>query len=286
MEIRQRLARFVTGGSLFVAVIFVMLFTLSSCFPPYEPIAEAKVPLVIQFSSVVINGRAISFAQSGDPKKPMVLFVHGTPGSKQGYLDYLNVAGLYDNAHLVAVDRPGFGDSVDGDWLPGLKAQAGFLAAMQKVNQSGQPMVVVGHSLGGTIAYRMALDSADAIKAIVVISSSIDPVVGQARWYNHIGNNFLIRWMLPDSLAKANVEIMPLKSELTEMTPMLAGMKPHVTVVHGDQDALVGFDNLRFAEKHVPEDRLRLVPVINEGHFILWKRPDLIIPEIQRALAM
>ena len=281
---RRTARRIVTGGSITAVLLFGVLLVLSSTFPPYDPVSAGEIPDGVSYGSVEIEGRTVHFAESGDAGNPMVLFVHGTPGSLQAFSGYLANRRLQARAHLVAVDRPGFGQSVDGNWLPGLTEQAAFMAAMRRVNRSGEPMVVVGHSLGGTIAYRMGVDHPDDVQHLVVISSSIDPVVGQARWYNHLGNLWPVRFILPGGLGKANREIMPLKRELGELAPLIGDMAPVVTVIHGMNDRLVSFENLRFAEAKLPADRQRIVAVEDVGHFILWERPDLILPEIEHAI--
>lgn len=283
-DLKRSVQRIVTGGILLAAGVAALLLTLASSFPPYDPEQTEKVLSPLSFGSLAIEGRALHYAERGDPENPLVLFVHGTPGSMGAFLDYLTETQLSDRAHLVAVDRPGFGRSTDGDWLPNLKSQAAHLAALSQINRSDKPMVVVGHSLGGTIAYRMAIDFPDKVSTIVVVSSSIDPFVGQARWYNHLANNKLIRWMIPRDLQRANREIMPLAKELADMATYLAELTTNVTVIHGKDDRLVDYENLEFAAKHLPSASTRIVAVDNIGHFILWERPKLIVQEIERAV--
>jgi len=55
-------------------------------------------------------------------------------------------------------------------------------------------------------------------------------------------------------------------------------------VIHGGRDALVSFDNLDYARRHLPADRTRIVAEPDEGHFILWRRPEIIAAEIDRML--
>ena len=259
------------------------MLTLHGCFPPYAPIQEEDIRgagAAMRFSTLEVDGHDLYFAESGDPGKQMVLFVHGTPGSWQGYAGYLQNRQLAGKAHLIAMDRPGFGRSTHKGWLPGFKEQASILMQLRTLNRSDLPIILVGHSLGGSIAYRMVVDFPDEISGMVVISASIDPELGKARWYNRIADFPLIRWMLPDGLVKANMEIMPLRDELLALKPLLGGVRASVTVIHGRQDKLVDFGNLAFAKVSLHRGRLRLVPVADMGHFVLWERPDLVISEI------
>jgi len=257
--------------------------TIGGCFPPYDPIQEMNMQgtgAALRFSVIDIDGHDLYFAESGDPEKQMVLFVHGTPGSWQGYASYLQNRQLASRAHLIAMDRPGFGRSAHKGWLPGFRDQASILMQMRGLNRSGLQIILVGHSLGGSIAYRMAVDFPDEISGMVVISASVDPELGEARWYNRIADLFLVSWILPKGLFKANMEIMPLRDELLALEPLLGDVKARVTVIHGKQDKLVDFGNLAFAEKSLDRTRLKSVPLPDMGHFILWENPDLVVSEI------
>jgi len=257
--------------------------TIGGCFPPYDPIQEEQLQgagTALRFSVIDIDGHDLYFAESGDPEKQLVLFVHGTPGSWQGYAGYLQDRQLASRAHLIAMDRPGFGRSAHEGWLPGFRDQASILMQMRALNRSGLPIILVGHSLGGSIAYRMAVDFPDEVSGMVVISASVDPELGKARWYNRIADLFLVSWILPNGLVKANMEIMPLRDELLALKPLLAGVRAKVTVIHGRQDKLVDFGNLAFAERSLDRTRLKMVPVPEMGHFVLWEQPGLVVSEI------
>lgn len=263
-----------------VAVMGLVL-ALSGCFPPYEPVHENDfLGTKLEFSSIDVDGHSLYIVQSGDPDKPLVLFVHGTPGSWQGYAKYLQMTELTSVAHLVAMDRPGFGESSHNGWFPSFREQASILMQLRQLNHSGLPIIVVGHSLGGSIAYRMLVDFPDEISGLVVISASVDPELGKGRWYNTMASYAVIRWMLPSSLVKANREIMPLEEELRELAPLLGKVKSNVTVIHGTQDKLVNFGNLGFAERNLSQAKFKAVPVEDTGHFVLWEKPELIATEI------
>ena len=270
-----------------VPIILSLSLTMmvSACFPPYKPVSESQLEANgIHFSKVNVKGKLASHklfvAESGDSSDQMVLFIHGTPGSWQGYNYYLQAAELTSRAHLVALDRPGFGQSADGNWLPSFKDQASLLIQLRNLNHSGRPMILVGHSLGGSIAYRMAGYFPDLVSSLVVISSSIDPNLGKARWYNRLADSGFIKWTVPGELAKANREIMPLYDELLAMQPLLPGIRKQVSIIHGVKDGLVNFENLEYAENNLIHARLNSVPVEDLGHFILWERPEIVIQEI------
>jgi pimeloyl-ACP methyl ester carboxylesterase len=263
---------------------FCVLLMLTSCFPPYESVDEQhwidQEPR-IKFSTFDEDddNQAIFVAESGASDQQMVLFLHGTPGSWRGYAEYLQNPELSARAHLVAMDRLGFGQSDHGR-VPPFKQQAASLMRLQSLNKSGKPIIVVGHSFGGSLAYRMAVDFPNEITGLLVISASVNPELGKARWYNKMASFGAINWMVPSNLMKANVEIMPLQDELLDMQPLLAGITTRVTIIHGKQDKLVDFDNLAFATTELRNARLNTVKVAESGHFILWEEPAIVVKEI------
>ena len=261
----------------------VCTLAVSGCFAPYEAIQGDELEnlqAALEFSSLEIEGHKLLIVESGDRDKQLVLFIHGTPGSWDGYAEYLQMNSLASRAHLVAMDRPGFGQFSQDEWLPPFQEQASILMKLRQLNHSALPMIIVGHSLGGSIAYRMAVDFPEDISGIVVISAPVDPMLSKRRWYNVLASYAVVSWMLPDSLVKANREMNPLQQELIVLEPLLPEIRSNVTVIQGTEDKLVKFGNLRFAEKRLAHANFRAIPVQDMGHFILWEDPGLIAAEI------
>src|SRR5262245_40732336 len=71
-----------------------------------------------------VGNRVINYLQAGDNARPLVLFVHGSPGSLSAFIDFLADTALLSKAELITVDRPGFGSSNFGYAEPSLQKQA------------------------------------------------------------------------------------------------------------------------------------------------------------------
>lgn len=264
-------------------VVLVCTLAMSGCFAPYDAIHEddlKNLAVKLEFSSLDVDGHSLLVVESGDPDKQLVLFIHGTPGSWEGYSEYLQMESLASRAHLVAMDRPGFGRLSQDKWLPPFQEQASILMKLRQLNHSALPIIVVGHSLGGSIAYRMAVDFPDDISGMVVISAPVDPDLSKRRWYNVLASSLVVSWILPDSLVKANREMNPLQEELSAMAPLLPGIRSNVTVIQGKKDKLVNFGNLDFAEKKLTQAHFKAILVEDMGHFVLWQDPGLVAAEI------
>lgn len=117
-----------------------------------------------------IGGRRIAVTESGSG--PLVLLVHGL-GGQAG--NFHRVTPLLPGFRCVAVDRPGTGWSDPAArGAAGITGHAATLAALIEALAAG-PALVVGHSLGGAIGLRLALDRPDLVAGLVGIGALTGP---------------------------------------------------------------------------------------------------------------
>ncbi len=225
----------------------------------------------------------LNIVSTGDSSKPMLLFIHGSPGSWEGWINYLADRELQKQAFLVAVDRPGFGESA-GPVAPTFAEQVARLRPAFELLQEGQKAVLVGHSLGGPIALHMAALYPDKVAGMVLIAASLDPELEAPRWYNTVANWRLVRWAVPDAMSRSNVEMMALANELQQQTALWPLITVPTVIIQGQKDKLVYPANADYATLHMPASQLRLVRVANEGHFLVWEKRPLVTREIQQLL--
>lgn len=266
-----------------VRILILVLFIagcVSACGPPYEDDPDLlfgdQAP-TLEFYS--IDNRTIHYAEAGHHNNKPILFLHGTPGSWTAFGYYLSDERLASRLNMVAVDRPGFGQSDYGNLMPSLAEQSKVLKPLVDRLAQNCGVVLVGHSLGAPLAVRMAMDYPGKIAALVLVAPSLDPDLEKPRWYNKIADYAVVSWLLPTELVLANREVMVLPRELEEMLPSWNTLDLPITVIQGEKDKLVHRDNADFAEKMVPQG-LRVVRLEEAGHFVLWKQPELIKKEI------
>lgn len=240
----------------------------------------AERPAKPTFGTVQVNGRSIHYAristQSGPDTLPTVLFIHGSPGAWDAFIGFFADSSLYSRAQLISVDRPGFGKSGLGDPEPSLKGQATDLAPLLRLNRSDRKPILVGHSLGGPVAARLAMDYPELVGGLILVAPSIDPDLEKKEWYRPIGNAFPIRQWLPTELDVSNQEIMPLRGELQQMLPLWASIRVPVIVIQGEDDPLVPPGNAAFAKRMLMNAPVTIQMIRKMNHFIPWTRPDLI----------
>lgn len=240
----------------------------------------------VNFGSYEVEGRHIHYTYSGDVGQPLVLMVHGSPGSSDAMLDYLADTNLTSQALLVAVDRPGFGYSDFGKTERSLVKQSALLRPLlEKYRVQGKKTILVGHSYGGPLICRIAIDFPDLVDGLVIVAGSIDPALEPQYWWARPLDWWIFRWMAPGAFRVSNQEIIPLKKDLEEMLPLWPKITCPVTVLQGTKDKLVAPGNAEFAKKMLVNSRdLKIEMLEGDDHFIMWSKEALVIQKIVEML--
>lgn len=236
----------------------------------------ANRPLKPTFATIEVGGRRIHYARIGADTLPTVLFIHGSPGSWDAFISFFTDSSLYGRAQLVALDRPGFGKSDLGQPERSLRAQAAAIAPLLRLSHSSQKPILVGHSMGGPVAVRVAMDYPGEVGGLVLVAPSISPELEKKEWYRSVGNVFPVRQWLPTEFDVSNQEILPLRTELEQMMPLWSTIRVPVIVLQGDKDPLVPPGNAAFAKKMLVNAPVTIQMIPDMNHFIPWSRPDLI----------
>ncbi len=236
------------------------------------------------FHTYDFEDRTMHYTHIGNDSLPLVVLVHGAPGSSSMFLDYLKDTKLTKVAQVVSVDRPGYGYSEFGKAERSIEKQAASLRQVL-TNHRKQKAILVGHSFGGPVIARMAMDFPEMVDGLLMVAGSIAPELEPKEWWRKPADFFLISWLTPPSLRVCNQEILPLYKELEEMLPLWELITCPVSVFHGEADKLVPKENAEFANKMlVNSDSVNIQLIKGGNHFILWSLQDLIIEEIIRLL--
>jgi pimeloyl-ACP methyl ester carboxylesterase len=224
----------------------------------------------------------ISFLTSKNSAAVTVIWVHGTPGSAEGWSDYIQepVASTVS----VALDRPGFGQSEPPSAVTSLERQAAAVAAL--FPPAPQAVVLVGHSLGGAVVAYAAARYPDRVRALVLLASSLDPAQESIHPMQYLGRAWPFSMMLPRALGNANIELMAFKEQLLLLEPMLPNITAPTVIVHGTKDELVPFANVAYMQAHLTGAR-RVETVVLEGqnHFLPWNSEATVRKAVAWAVA-
>jgi pimeloyl-ACP methyl ester carboxylesterase len=141
-------------------------------------VTDAKIP-GLQERFVDARGVRMRYFVGGRGRP--VLLLHGLSGSADNWVD---TAPLLARRHLVlAPDLPGHGGSAP---LPAVTGLAGYADRVRLVaaHEQALPAAVVGHSLGGLLALRLALRHPDDVRALILAASAgIETTTRRARFW-------------------------------------------------------------------------------------------------------
>ena len=222
------------------------------------------------------NGQQIHYMEIGDEEKPVVMLVHGSPGIWDNFLNYFGDVRLLEHARIIAVTRPGYGLSGKGTYEPSVQKQAAAFLRILKLRSPAQPAVLLGHSYGGPVVARMAMDGPQFVSSLVLAAASIDPELEKMKWFQYPAAVPPISWLVPSDLLVCNREILALKPELEAMMPLWERISHPVTVIHGDRDDLVPVGNAEFAERMLINANVRMRRYPDMNHFVIWTHQELV----------
>ena len=162
------------------------LVMLSSCVHSamYTSRIEAEYPPQGEFKSFEDGRIHVVSRGQGDP----VLMIHGASANHREFVFTLLPEIDTSDIEAILPDRPGHGHTsrFENSFQLGKQAE---IMAVAAADFADEPMVVVGHSFGGAVALRFALDYPERTKAVVLIAPvTHDWGSGGITWYNQIAS--------------------------------------------------------------------------------------------------
>ena len=233
----------------------------------------------------VVSRDFVEAADIRQCKRPLLVMLHGTPGDWKIFANQFADKSLYNTFHLVAIERPGWGGSVDQSELtnskiskavePDFQKQIDALApAMDWLSECGsQPLFLLGHSYGATIAPLVAKALQDrqiTPAALILLAGNYSQSTQETRWYNKLANTIVVRWFIGEDLENSNDEMMALHAQLKELDTLWPQLKSPIVFIQGDKDKLVSPENIRFARRLADSGKLQqpaqVIELKDEGH--------------------
>lgn len=217
-----------------------------------------------------INGNTLHWVSTGSDTLPVLVFIHGSPGSWNAFEEYLKDSDLLQHFYLVSIDRPGFGYS-DFGYARHMDKQAEIVSLLLRKLKNNKPMFLVGHSLGGPLTVELACKNPALINALVLLAGSVDPGAEKPERWRPVISYSPLRYLVPVTLRTSNDELMYFKKDVLEMPLMLSKIACRVFILHGNHDSLVPYTNAFYAkEKLVNAASVELLTLPGADHFILW----------------
>jgi len=225
--------------------------------------------------SVPIDGhpeRELSYLIDDQPDEPRVIFIHGSPGQSNMYVDYLRdpVPGF----ETIAIDRMGYGESTPHAAVTSLSEHAASIEPLL-VQRKGLWPILVGHSLGGPIATQLAAEYPDRVGGLVIVGTGLNPEFEDVRWYNKVARWRIINPFLAGFLRISNEEMYACKGEIEQLVPLLDRIECPIVIIHGTGDDLVPFETVKFSvQEFAGNDQVYVIVLIGEGHSVTKLRKE------------
>lgn len=140
---------------------------------------------MISHKTIEVENGEIHVAQIGSPSNPAILFLHGWPENWRSFEKLMEITGK--EYFAIAIDLPGIGDSIIPD-APFLKVEIAKLIHKIVKKMNLNDLTIVGHDVGGQIAFSYLYEYPDELKAAVIL----DVVVpGLNPWDEVLRNPYL-----------------------------------------------------------------------------------------------
>ncbi|MFP5245199.1 MAG: alpha/beta fold hydrolase, partial [Thermoanaerobaculia bacterium] len=185
--------------------------------------------------------------------------------------------------HLVAaVDLAGFGRSRRFYVLPEVPPSFGEVTALlaRWLETFGEPVHLIGHSMGGLIAIRLAAERPDLVRSLILVNAAGMPFRLDPR--PHIrtlpkppyGGPGIARVLVPDFFraGPASIVVAGTRVVLGDLREMMRAIRVPALLVWGENDPLVPLNYGRAMQQEIGGSRLVVIP--KAAHVAMWDAPE------------
>ena len=207
-------------------------------------------------------------------EKPLLVLVHGSPGDHHAWDKYLKDSILCKKYRILALDRPGYGQSTKESVLafPDLDFQAKVVRRFALKYGNQQPIVLLGHSVGGPIVANYAMNFPNEISKLILLAPAISAKDEQPRWYNRLAEKPWIQKKVGKEMMISQAEMMSLPEQLEAMQPFLKQITCETWLLHGRMDMIAPYPNALYVKENLTNANLHFKRFLFQNHFIPWTK--------------
>jgi pimeloyl-ACP methyl ester carboxylesterase len=215
-------------------------------------------------------------AGSGTP----VALVHGLSGSSRWWSK--NIDALAAGHLVAAVDLTGFGRNRRFLGLPAVMPSFGEETSLlaRWLETFGEPVHLIGHSMGGALAIRLAAERPDLVRSLILVNSAGMPFRLDPRPHMRplpkppYGGPGIARVLLPDFLraGPASVAVAGTRVVFSDVRDAMHRLRVPTLLVWGENDPLVPLHYGEAMRQEIPNARLEVIP--RAAHVAMWDAPE------------
>jgi pimeloyl-ACP methyl ester carboxylesterase len=190
---------------------------------------------------VLSDGLRVSYREAGVPDGPVVLYLHGTPGSRMQVTGPLGTVAAELGLRLIAPDRPGYGGSDFVRYrVVDYPAMIARFADSLGIDRFG----VVGTSGGGRYAYACGMALKDRIRRVALVASTApSDLLGVAQTWSKSDRRLYTMatkapWLLRASMARTARSLSEHSERMLTMLPDMSKADERA-VARADVQALI-----------------------------------------------
>lgn len=285
--------------------LLTLSVVLSGCVSTQKTVTTTAVGIErmragLKYKTVQVGEFNIPYLEGG--QGPTVFMIHGFQSNKDIWMRFAGK--LTSKYHVIAIDLPAHGDSnilMDKSYT--ITEQARRVAAIMDALKLSQPVNVMGHSMGGAIAFTLAANYPEHVKTLALVSSAgvISPQPSKMQRELEQGRNPLIvrnsdeyRDMLAFTMSDRPYIPSPMIATLTreaigreaiasrifgQLDPKLSPPAPQVLssikvptwVLWGDEDKVLDVSSTGVFQKWLPQSKIVILKGV--GHAPQVERP-------------
>lgn len=209
-----------------------------------------------------------------------VALIHGLSASSRWWSR--NWSALAEKHLIAAVDLTGFGRSRRFLGWPAVMPSFGEMTALlaRWLETFGEPAHLIGHSMGGAIAIRLAAERPDLVRSLILVNSAGMPFRLDPR--PHVrplprppyGGPGIARLLLPDFLraGPASVAVAGTRVIFSDERASMHRIRVPVLLVWGENDPLVPLPYAGAMQREIADARLEVIP--RAAHVAMWDAPE------------
>lgn len=177
------------ASGLVAALVVPLVVPVTSSGTESEREVAGDKATFVDIESVSLHYESLPYEGEG-ANQPLFVLLHGFGASTYSWREVID--DFADLGDVVAYDRPAFGlterpTSWEGSSPYGVDAQVSLLGGViDEFADEGQPIVLVGHSAGGTLAAEFALREPDRVSGLILVAPAILTSGGGPSWLSFL----------------------------------------------------------------------------------------------------
>ena len=225
---------------------------------------------------------SIRYIQTGiplDQAEFVVLFVHGAPGSSDSFYSYQIDSTLLQNAHLISMDRLGYGYSMYGAPIVDIQTQADAVTTVMD-HVGAKDIVLVSHSFGCAIAGIAVLNRPQHTRAHIMLCPVVDPLREKMFFFSSWPSQRILKHFFSGAMQVSSYEKMIHADELVKIESQWSDTTVPTLVMHGREDWIAPVENASYLKGKIPSEFLTVEIDETASHFIPWTQHIKVVEKI------